>query len=58
MQASQRISPTSLYPLFVGIPKTHAKRLVKEHLLNPAAFGTEWALPTTRRSPNNITGAA
>jgi len=45
-QASQRISPTSLYPLFAGIPKANAKRLVKEHLLNPAEFWTEWALPS------------
>ncbi len=45
-QASQRISPTSLYPLFAGIPKAHAKRLVHEHLLNPAEFWTPWALPS------------
>jgi len=45
-EASQRISPTSLYPLFAGIAKDRAHRLVQEHLLNPAEFWTEWAIPT------------
>lgn len=52
---SDRISPTSFYPLLCldaldERARTRARRLVREHLLNPAEFWGERPLPSTPRN--------
>jgi hypothetical protein len=45
-----RIAATSFYPLLAGIvPDDRAKRLVAEHLLNPAEFWGESVIPSISR---------
>jgi hypothetical protein len=46
-----RISPTNFYLMLANIPTPQqAKRMVDEHLLNPAEFWGEWVLPATPRN--------
>lgn len=48
---SERLSPTLFYPLLAGVATpTQAKRMVNEHLLNPAEFWGEWVLPSIARN--------
>jgi hypothetical protein len=48
---STRLSPTNLYPMLAGVA-THeqAKRMVKEHLLNPKEFWGKYVIPTISRN--------
>jgi len=44
---SSRISPTNFYPLLAKAPtQAQAERMIKEHLLNPEEFNTEWMMPS------------
>lgn len=44
-------TPTVFYPLFGGLASPgHARRLVAEHLENPAEFGGEYTLPSVARN--------
>jgi hypothetical protein len=48
---SKRLSPTNFYPMFAGIATTdQAKRMVKEHLLNPKEFWGTYVAPTIARN--------
>jgi putative isomerase len=48
---SSRISPTNLYPLLANAPsQDQARRMIKEHLLNPAEFYGEWMIPSIARN--------
>jgi hypothetical protein len=48
---SGRISPTNFYPLFAGIATPEqARRMVKEHLLNPKEFWGKYVAPTIARN--------
>jgi hypothetical protein len=48
---SKRLSPTNFYPLLAGIATTaQAKRMVREHLLNPEEFWGKYVIPTTSRN--------
>ena len=48
---SQRLSPTNFYPLLAGIATPEqAKRMVREHLLNPAEFWGKYVIPTIARN--------
>lgn len=50
-QLSQRISPTSFYPMLCGAATPEqARRLVQEHMYNPAEFWGEHVLPVTPRN--------
>lgn len=47
---SLRLSPTQFYPLLArAATAEQARRMVREHLLNPAEFWGEWVLPATPR---------
>lgn len=47
---SNRISPTSFYPLLAGVATAdQARQLVDGHLLNPRKFWGEWPLPSVPR---------
>ncbi len=44
---SPRLSPTNFYPLLAKAPtQDQAKRMIKEHLLNPEEFNGEWMMPS------------
>ncbi len=48
---SDRLSPTCFYPLLTPfVTAARARRLVEEHLLNPAEFEGEWILPSIARN--------
>jgi hypothetical protein len=48
---SDRISPTSFFPLIAGIPSVEqAGRLVNEHLLNEAEFWGQYVIPSIARN--------
>ncbi len=48
---SPRLSPTNFYPLLAkAATPEQARRMVKEHLLNPAEFWGDWVLPSIARS--------
>lgn len=48
---SERLSPTSFYPLLAGVPKLEdADRMIREHLLNPAEFWGDRVIPSIARS--------
>jgi hypothetical protein len=48
---THRISPTSFYPMLAGIATpAQAKRMVKEHLLNPNEFWGKYVIPTIARN--------
>ena len=48
---SRRLSPTNFYPMLAGVATTEqAKRMVKEHLLNPSEFWGPYVIPTISRS--------
>ena len=48
---SKRLSPTNFYPLVAGIATTkQAKRMVREHLLNPEEFWGKYVIPTISRN--------
>jgi hypothetical protein len=48
---SKRLSPTNFYPLFAGIATPEqARRMVKEHLLNPKEFWGRYVIPTIARN--------
>lgn len=48
---SQRLSPTSFYPLLAGVVKpVDADRMIREHLLNPQEFGGERMIPSIARN--------
>lgn len=50
-EASRRISPTMFYPLIGRVPDAgRASGMVARHLLDPAEFGGEFALPSIARS--------
>ena len=49
-QFSTRLSPTLLYPMLArAATPEQARRMVKEHLLNPAEFWGEWVIPAISR---------
>lgn len=49
--ASERMAPTNFYPLLTGVPTpAQARRMIREHLFNPAEFWGEWVLPATPRN--------
>ncbi len=44
---SERLSPTSFYPLVAGIaPPDRARRMVREHLTDPTAFWGQYGIPS------------
>lgn len=47
----RRISPTSFYPLLTrqAVSPEQARRMVQEHLCNPAEFWGEWVIPSISR---------
>ena len=48
---SKKLSPTNFYPLLAGIATTEqAKRMVREHLLNPKEFWGKYVIPTISRN--------
>jgi neutral trehalase len=48
---SPRTSPTNFYPLLArSATLQQAKRMVREHLLNPQEFWGEWVIPSTPRN--------
>ena len=48
---SARLSPTNFYPLFAGVPgPDQARRMIREHLLNPAEFWGSYVAPTIARN--------
>lgn len=48
---SYRLSPTLFYPLLAGAATPEqARRMVAEHLLNPAEFWGDWVLPSIARN--------
>lgn len=48
---SFRLSPTLFYPLLAGVATPEqARRMVEEHLLNPAEFWGEFVMPAIARS--------
>jgi hypothetical protein len=48
---STRLSPTNFYPMLAGVATPEqAKRMVKEHLLNPKEFWGEYVIPTISRN--------
>ncbi len=48
---SDRLSPTSFYPMMAGIPtKKQADRLLKEHFYNPKEFYGPYMLPSCPRN--------
>ncbi|WP_345248166.1 MGH1-like glycoside hydrolase domain-containing protein [Nibrella saemangeumensis] len=50
-QFSDRLSPTLFYPMLAGVATPEqARRMVTEHLLNPAEFWGEWVLPSVARN--------
>lgn len=47
----RRMAPTCFYPLLArAATPAQAARMVREHLMNPAEFWGEWALPSIARS--------
>lgn len=55
-QFSDRLSPTLFYPLLAGVATpVQARRMVDEHLLNPAEFWGEWVLPAVARTDSAFT---
>jgi hypothetical protein len=47
---SRRLSPTNFYPMLAGVATPEqAKRMVKEHLLNPKQFWGQYVIPTISR---------
>jgi neutral trehalase len=48
---SERISPTSFYPLLAGTATSEqAQAMVRQHLLNEAEFWGQWVLPSISKS--------
>ncbi len=48
---SNRLSPTLFYPLLAGVPDDkRARRMVQDHLLNPAEFWGDYVIPSIARS--------
>lgn len=48
---NERMSPTNFYPLLAGIAtKAQAKRMIREHLLNPKEFWGEYVIPSISRT--------
>jgi putative isomerase len=48
---SPRMSPTNFYPLFAGIATPEqARRMVREHLVNPREFWGQFVIPTIARN--------
>ncbi len=48
---SPHLSPTNFYPLFAGIATAEqARRMVREHLLNPKEFWGTYVIPTIARN--------
>ncbi|MCF8381312.1 MAG: hypothetical protein K9H49_17195 [Bacteroidales bacterium] len=49
-QFSNRLAPTSFYPLLAGVPsQEQAERMIKEHFMNPDEFLGEFMLPSISR---------
>ena len=50
-QLSTRTSPTNFYPLLArAATAEQARRMIREHLLNPQEFGGDWVIPATPRN--------
>ena len=50
-ELSARLSPTNFYPMLAKAPtQAQAERMVKEHLLNPEEFNTEWMMPSIAKN--------
>ena len=50
-QPDRHLSVTNFYPLLAGAPTpAQARRMVSEHLMNPAEFWGEWVVPATPRN--------
>jgi hypothetical protein len=48
---SLRVSPTNFYPMLAGVATPHqARRMVREHLMNPEEFWGEWVIPSVPRT--------
>ncbi len=48
---SRRWAPTSFFPLTAGVaPPDRARRMIEQHLLNPAEFWGQWVIPSIARS--------
>ena len=53
---NKRTSPTNFYPFLAKVPTNkQAKRMVKEHLLNPKEFWGEYVIPATPRNDKAFT---
>jgi hypothetical protein len=50
-ESSLRLSPTNFYPLLAkAATPEQARRMIREHLLNPAEFWGDWILPSIARN--------
>jgi putative isomerase len=50
-EAIRRLSPVNFYPMLGSVPTpAQARRMVREHLMNPAEFWGEWVIPSISRS--------
>lgn len=50
-ELSPRTSPTNFYPLLArAATSQQARRMIREHLLNPQEFGGQWVIPSTPRN--------
>jgi hypothetical protein len=50
-ELSARTSPTNFYPLLArAATPEQARRMIREHLLNPEEFGGKWVIPATPRN--------
>ncbi|WP_391571363.1 trehalase family glycosidase [Cohnella sp.] len=48
---SERLSPTNFYPLLTPyVSDKQVRRMIDEHLLNPAEFWGDWVLPSISRN--------
>lgn len=50
-ELSKRTSPTNFYPLLArAATREQARRMIREHLLNPEEFWGKWVIPATPRN--------
>jgi putative isomerase len=50
-ESSPKLSPTSFYPLVAKVPTAaQARRMAREHYMNPSEFHGEWVIPSIARN--------